>query len=298
MKNFIIGVLLIAFITSCDNSKSKLISQRVDSIKKLSQVGQRWTNSIGIEFVFIPSGEFEMGSNISEYEQPIHLVKINRPYALSTTEITMEHFKAFMNENQLIDSTWIQFGQDFPLVIKNGKWEINTGIDSNEPIVWVTYLGAKAFCRWLSKKDGLNYRLPSESEWEYACKAGTKTHFYYGDKISSDIANFNGLLISDFGIKSDFRGKPLPVKSFSPNQWGLYDMHGNVWEFCEDYWHDSFNDAPIDMKPWANNGDSLQCVIKGGSWFSDDKEVRSAVRFGEPINEANAAWGFRIVVEL
>jgi formylglycine-generating enzyme required for sulfatase activity len=298
MKYLIIGVLLIEFITSCDNSKSKLISQRVDSIKKLSQVGQKWTNSIGIEFVFIPSGEFEMGSNISEYEQPIHLVKISRPYALSATEITLEHFKAFMNENQLIDSTWIQFGRNFPLVNKNGKWEIKTGIDSNEPMVRTTYLGAKAFCSWLSKKDGLTYRLPSESEWEYACKAGTKTHFYHGDKISSDIANFNGHLISDFGIKSDFRGKPVPVKSFSPNQWGLYDMHGNVWEFCEDHWHDSFNDAPIDTKPWTNNGDSLQRVIKGGSWFSDDKEVRSAVRFGEPITEANSAWGFRIVVEL
>ncbi|MCZ8162317.1 MAG: formylglycine-generating enzyme family protein, partial [Microcystis sp. LE19-196.1B] len=134
------------------------------------------------------------------------------------------------------------------------------------------------FCARLSKLTGREYRLPSEAEWEYACRAGTTTPFYFGETITGELANYRASGTYAGEPKGEDREQTTPVGQFPPNAFGLYDMHGNVWEWCADTWHDNYDGAPTDGSACIENGDDNRSPLRGGSWFYDPLYCRSADR--------------------
>jgi formylglycine-generating enzyme required for sulfatase activity len=144
----------------------------------------------------------------------------------------------------------------------------------------VKWTEAVEFCERLSKLTGKDYRLPSESEWEYACRAGTTTPFYFGETITPELVNYCGNSTYGKSPKGEYRGETTPVGQFPPNAFGLYDMHGNVNEFCQDVYHKNYNEAPTDGSAWEIEGDSdsNRIVSRGGSWYSFPWGCRSAFR--------------------
>jgi formylglycine-generating enzyme required for sulfatase activity len=148
-------------------------------------------------------------------------------------------------------------------------------------------------CRMNAREDRFKYRLPSEAEWEYACRGGTTTAFAFGDSLSSEQANFDGSYPSNGAAKGVNRGKTTPVGSFQPNAWGLYDMHGNVEEWCEDIWHFDYDGAPSDGSAWLNGGSSGFRVLRGGTWYSHAGFQRSAYRHWNPPDSRYDLYGFR-----
>ena len=147
----------------------------------------------------------------------------------------------------------------------------------------VSWNDAQAYVRWLSESTGAAYRLPSESEWEYAARAGTTTPFHTGSTISTDQANYGGN-----------RGSTTPAGTFALNAFGLYDMHGNVWEWVEDCWHDDYGGAPSDGTAWTRGGDCGRRVLRGGSWDSVPRYLRSANRTGYTTGYRLGLAGFRV----
>ena len=173
------------------------------------------------------------------------------------------------------------------------------------PVEGVSWEDAKEFCARLSKKTGREYRLPTEAEWEYACRAGTDTPFHFGETISTDLANYRG---TDWecegkvypgnygrGLKGIYREQTTPVGYFKvANNFGLYDMHGNVWEWCEDNWHGNYEGAPIDCSAWVSEI-SIAKVVRGGSWYYDPRDCRSAIRNINSRVNRNFNIGVRVV---
>jgi eukaryotic-like serine/threonine-protein kinase len=162
----------------------------------------------------------------------------------------------------------------------------------------VSWLDAKEFCRKLSQKTGKTYSLPSESQWEYACRAGVSTLFAYGDIITTDVANCN--VNRSYGKVGEFshRKETTFVKKFLPNAFGVFDMHGNVWEWCEDIWHESYKSAPVDGNSWDkrnNNNSQNPRLLRGGSWESKSNDCRSASRNWVSGDYRGNIVGFRIV---
>jgi formylglycine-generating enzyme required for sulfatase activity len=234
-----------------------------------------------IEMVLIPVGTFMMGSPDSEAgrviaEGPQHQVSVQSFY-LGKYEVTQAQYKAVMGTN--------------PSNFKG----------NNLPVENVSWDDATEFCRRLSQMTGKEYRLPSEAEWEYACRAGTTTPFAFGSSLSSDQANFDGNYPYDSSYpyggaaKGVYRDKTTPVGSFAPNNFGLYDMHGNVWEWCQDYWHENYNEAPTDGSAWLSGGEQQYRVIRGGSWGRYGVVLRSAYRDGGIPTDGSNYTGFRVV---
>jgi len=266
-----------------------------------------FTNSLGMKFVYIPPGTFMMGSPKSEKErdddETQHKVTLTKGFYLGSTEVTVGQFSAFVNETKyrteaekgggayvLYSGTWQKK--------KDANWK-NPYFQQNDqcPVVYVSWNDAHAFCRWLSKKTGENYRFPTEAEWEYACRAGTTSPFSFGGCLSTDEANYDGNYPYEGCSKGEYRKRTLPVGSFSPNAWGLYDMHGNVWEWCQDKceWKkkvvtDTYRDAVID--PLCEKGTSR--VYRGGSWFYSARNHRSADRDSRWPVIRSGGLGFRL----
>ena len=169
-----------------------------------------------------------------------------------------------------------------------GNWR-DTGFpqEENQPVVCVDWNDAQAYTKWLSKKTGKHYRLPSEAEWEYAARAGTSTIYYWGKDIGQNNAN-----CADCGSQWDGK-QTSPVGSFAPNVFGLYDMSGNVWELVEDNWHDNYNGAPTDGSAWHGNSEAR--VLRGGSWVNAPYLVRTAKRiFSGGSGPRDYNTGFRL----
>jgi formylglycine-generating enzyme required for sulfatase activity len=161
----------------------------------------------------------------------------------------------------------------------------------------VSWEQASEFCRRLSEITGDVYTLPSEAQWEYACRAGTKSPFYFGDTISPELVNYNGNYVYGEGPKGIYREETTPVGMFPANAWGLQDMHGNVWEWCLDHWHANYRDAPFDGSAWPNknSGQDGTRLLRGGSWFSLPRGCRSACRAHSLPGFAYFSVGFRVV---
>ncbi len=212
---------------------------------------------INLEMVYIPAGEFMMGSDEDETEQPIHKVTIKQPFYMGKYPVTQAQWQAVMGDNN-------------PAEFKG----------DNRPVENVYWDDAVKFCEKLSKLTKQTYRLPSEAEWEYACRAGTTTPFYFGETITSDLANYNQNI-----------NKTTNVGNYPANEFGLYDMHGNVWEWCADGWNDNYKNAPTDGRVWGNNNKNR--VLRGGSWFNSPNNVRSAFR--NRVNLRFNSFGFRVV---
>jgi formylglycine-generating enzyme required for sulfatase activity len=165
----------------------------------------------------------------------------------------------------------------------------------NLPVEQVSWLEAVEFCDRLSQFTGRTYRLPSEAEWEYACRAATTTPFYFGETITTDLVNYNGNYTYNRGPKGIYREKTTAVGSFPPNAFGLYDMHGNVYEWCADPWPGNYNSAPTDGSVWES-GRYTQCrVVRGGSWITGPSGCRSADRYVSEPDSRGTIYGFRVV---
>ena len=168
----------------------------------------------------------------------------------------------------------------------------------DRPVECVSWYDAVEFCARLSKHTGKQYRLPSEAEWEYACRAGTTTPFYFGETITGKLANYDARTIFANEPKVQHRQETTPVGLFPPNTFGLYDMHGNVWEWCFDNLHDNYYRAPTDASAWVNNDYLFLKVMRGGSWSNNPRNCRSAYRYYSNRNKRdlfNYYNGFRVV---
>jgi eukaryotic-like serine/threonine-protein kinase len=236
-------------------------------------------NGVLLTMVQIPAGTFMMGSPDREEgqensEQPEHPVNIGTFY-LGQTQITQAQWTAIFPEKSL------KFGNNRQL-----------------PVDSISWLDAIEFCRRLSTKTGRNYRLPTESEWEYACRGGTTSPFGYGDTLSPSIVNYDGTRPYAKIGKGICRDKSTPVASFPPNLFGLYDMHGNLWEWCMDEWVGNYRDAPTDGSARGDletRDENKQRVVRGGSWFSSGQICRAASRSSLPASYRHNHYGFRVV---
>jgi formylglycine-generating enzyme required for sulfatase activity len=234
------------------------------------------------EMVVIPAGEFLMGSpedeeDRGEDEGPQHRVVIPAPFALGKYAVTFEEFDHFVREN----------GHDHrPRDMDWGR--------GDRPVIDVSWDDAVAYCRWLSKETGHDYRLPTEAEWEYTCRAGTTTPFHFGETIGTDQANYDGDYTYGGGGKGVYRKKTVPVGNFPANAFGLHDMHGNVWEWVEDCWHDSYRGAPSGGDAWTTGGNCRLRVLRGGSWNHFPGYLRSAFRAWNTSVNRFITFGFRI----
>ncbi|AFZ44411.1 protein of unknown function DUF323 [Halothece sp. PCC 7418] len=242
---------------------SKELKVAIENYKKLPQM------------VYISGGSFIMGAPKTEkdsydWERPQHRVEI-APFYMGRYPVTQRQYKAVMGEN--------------PSSFKG----------ENNPVEGVIWYKAKEFCQKLSEQTRKIYQLPSEAQWEYACRAGTTTPFYFGETISTDQANYNGNYTYGNGKEGIYREKTTPVGSFPPNAFGLYDMHGNIWEWCEDVWHENYEGAPNDGSPWLTGGDHKLRVLRGGSWDVLPWLCRCANRYGYVPDIGYFNLGFRVV---
>ncbi|MDB9494389.1 bifunctional serine/threonine-protein kinase/formylglycine-generating enzyme family protein [Spirulina major CS-329] len=260
------------------------------------------TKGLNLEMVRIPGGEFMMGAPNNEKgrsnaEGPQHRVMVPE-FAMGRTAITQAQWQIVAQLPQVVRSLTPD-PADF-----KGK---------NNPVETVSWEDCIEFCLRLSQASGKLYRLPSEAEWEYACRAGTTTPFHFGPTLSPQVANYDGNYTYGKGKKGEYRQKTIPVGSLNaPNVWGLHDMHGNVWEWCLDDWHDSYQGAPTDGKAWMDNDNHSQDnkewlkgllnnkstsnkLLRGGCWVNLPKRCRSASRYGNARDYENDGIGFRVV---
>ena len=230
--------------------------------------------------VVVPDGMYRMGSpswekDREDGEGPMHDVIIGRPVAVGMYEVTFTEWDACRREGGCShdppDQGW-------------GR--------ANRPVINVSWEDAQEYVRWLSRKTGKRYRLPSESEWEYAARGGTTTRYHWGDEIGRNGANCAGCGSRWDGARSS------PAGSFSPNPFGLYDVHGNVWEWVEDCWHDDYEGAPSNGGVWTGKGDCSRRVLRGGSFFTSPALLRSAYRSQDPSRSRLKLVGFRVAREL
>ena len=165
----------------------------------------------------------------------------------------------------------------------------------DRPVERINWYDAVEFCARLSKLTGREYRLPSEAEWEYACRAGTTTPFYFGETITRELANYNAAYTYAGEAEGKYPKETTPVGQFPPNAFGLYDMHGNVWEWCADTWHNNYDGAPTDGSAWIENGDDNRSPPRGGSWYDFPDLCRSAYRYSLNRRDVSGLIGFRVV---
>jgi len=255
----------------------------------------------GPSLVLIPTGRFQMGSHEHERkiamaagaqkrwlerETPQRWVGIERPFAMGRYPVTVGEWRVFVQA-----TGWEPMGEV--------DWQAPgfPQLDSH-PVVGVTWHDAQRYLAWLSEATGQRYRLPSEAEWEYCCRAGTRTAFSFGDTISPEQANYDGTFTYNGSPRGPCRGGTTPAGMFPANPWGLYDMHGNVWEWVQDVVHDNYEGAPLDGSAWESGGDGARRILRGGSWLYNPRYLRSALRNGFSSVLSNDIVGFRVVREL
>ncbi len=267
-------------------------------IKRSRQTAQYFIEDLGsgieLEMVLIPGGSFLMGSPEDELERssnesPQHEVTI-RPFCMGKYPVTQAQWKAVASLPQV-----------------NGELDAEPSHfkGENHPVEQVSWYDSVEFCDRLSSHTTKRpYRLPSEAEWEYACRAGTTTPFHFGETITTDLANYRGTDNEEFkwsgsygqGPKGIYRQQTTPVGSFNvANTFGLYDMHGNVWEWCADHWHHNYERAPKDGSTWLDDNDNQRRTLRGGSWSYNPNVCRSACRGKYDASERRYFIGFRVV---
>jgi formylglycine-generating enzyme required for sulfatase activity len=220
-------------------------------------------SGVSLDLVYIPGGTFLMGSDQKSTEQPVHQVTV-RSFWMGKTPVTQEQ--------------WVEVMGDNPSYFKG----------SAKPVEQVNWHQAKEFCERVSKNTGHQVRLPTEAEWEYAARGGTTDEYSFGDDRRKLVE------YAWFDVNSE--GQTHPVGQKKPNPFGLYDMHGNVWEWVEDHWYDDYKGAPTDGSAWLTGGNSALRVLRGGSWYFIDLILRSANRDSDfPAYRLND-FGFRVVV--
>jgi formylglycine-generating enzyme required for sulfatase activity len=234
------------------------------------------TNSIGMKLILMPAGEFMMGSNDGEnWEKPVHRVRITKPFFISAHEVTQAQWREVMETAPWTGMEYVREGDDYPAT-------------------YVRWGDALEFCRKLSAQEGKTYVLPSEAQWEYACRAGTTTRYSFGDDESQlrEFAWRSGV-VGDGDGKSEYFAHLVGSKR--PNPWGLYDMHGNVWEWCNDrYDSEYYGKSQLDNP--ENNTSGTNRVKRGGGWFGSPTSLRAATRASDFGNHQADDLGFRPVL--
>ncbi len=239
-------------------------------------------NGVTLEMVSVPGGTFEMGSPRGEGyngERPQH-------------EVTVQHF--FMGKYPVTQAQWRAIAS-LPQVDRDLKPSPSRFKDDNRPVEQVSWHDAVEFCARLSKKTGREYRLPSEAEWEYACRASTITPFHFGETITGELANYRASETYADEPPGEDREETTSVGSFPPNAFGLSDLHGNVEEWCADPRHDNYEGAPRNGSVWETGGDESYRVLRGGSWNDRPEYCRSAVRNVDSPDNRYSTFGFRVV---
>jgi formylglycine-generating enzyme required for sulfatase activity/uncharacterized caspase-like protein len=261
------------------------LNPKGEIIKRETLEWKRFSSAFDIKMVKIPSGTFKMGSpetetDRSKSEGPQRTVSVSE-FFMSQHVVTQAQWRAV----SALPKRKIDLKAD-PSIWK-GDWL---------PVEQVSWAEAIEFCDRLSIHTGLDCRLPTEAQWEYACRAGTETSFYFGETLSTEVANYNGNSTYGAGPKGKYLEKTTAVGSYPANGWGLYDMHGNVWEWCLDLWHSNYDGAPKDDRVWdtSNNGSRAR-ILRGGVWRSVPGVCRSAHRdvFLDPTIQSNCV-GFRV----
>jgi formylglycine-generating enzyme required for sulfatase activity len=264
MKRFIGFVLAAAFVT--------LASDLPVHAQPKKDPPKNFTNSIGMKFVWIPAGNFRMGSPKEKKEmgkdESQHKVTLTKGFYMGVYTVTQDEWQAVMGKN--------------PSFFKGEK---------NLPVEKVSGDDCQEFIKKLREKDKKLYRLPTEAEWEFACRAGTTTPFHFGKTISTDQANYNGDFTYGNGKKGVKREKSTPVGSFPANAWGLHDMHGNVSQWCQDWYGDYPQKDVIDPQG-PEKGQSR--VLRGGSWVIYPAICRSAHRSGHEPGFRSVGCGLRV----
>ena len=270
------------FETVSVNSEGKIIKRES---KQTQYFTEDLGNGITLDMVAIPGGEFMMGSPLGEgsnLEKPQHKVKVSSFY-MGKFQVTQAQWKAVASLPQIKRELEAE-----PFVFK----------DDNYPAQRVSWNDAVEFCARLSKHTGREYRLPSEAQWEYACRAGTATPFHFGETITGNLANYHASYVYANEPEGKFRGETISVGQFPANAFGLYDMHGNLWEWCLDDWHYNYQDAPTDGRAWLNKENDNRYhikVLRGGSWYFNPEFCRSAFRYFNHPENRNNNIGFRVV---
>ncbi len=250
--------------------------------------------------VVVPAGSFKMGSPESDEgrydnEGPVHEVTIPKPFAVGVFEVTFDEWDACVSAGGCGGYS----PHDGDVTVR-GKRSWGRG---NRPVINVSWEDAERYLDWLSGETGETYRFLSESEWEYVARAGTTGRFHFGNRISASKANYGQKLfmpkprISELKANSGNKvgtSKPTkPVGSYQPNAFGLYDVHGNVWEWVGDCWNGSYWGAPTNGSVWEA-GDCDVAVLRGGSWYDGPQALRSAFRFGGATGHRDLIVGFRV----
>jgi formylglycine-generating enzyme required for sulfatase activity len=297
-------------------SDASIIDARVPDGIRLLNPARITSDFVGLDLVLIDAGEFMMGSPGNESnrsgDELRHLVKITRPFYIGTHEVTQSEYRQVMQTRPSAFS-----------IAGSSRDKVPRTITNRFPVESVSWFDAIEFCNRLSIRDGLKpyyqateetkegdsiisavvaiiggngYRLPTEAEWEYACRAGTTTSFHYGGESRADTANVKALIVPQgYAMGPKFRevGRTVRVGSYPANAWGLYDMHGNVAEWCQDwYGKDYYAASPVEDPMGPAEG--THRVLRGGSWLVADPSSRSASRFYHLPREAKYYGGFRI----
>jgi formylglycine-generating enzyme required for sulfatase activity len=247
----------------------------------------RWIEDLGngvlLHLVKIPAGSFMMGSLKGEVDrdddEDQHRVTFPDDFWMGQFEVTQAQYQVITGQN--------------PATFKGAQ----------NPVDSVSWDDARTFCKNISQSTGRAYRLPTEAEWEYACRAGTNTPFHYGQSITPDLVNYDGNYPYGNAAKGNYRNKTTPVGSFPGNRWGLHDMHGNLWEWCQDEWHDSYAEKPESLKQngsiaWettSSSSDTIR-VLRGGSWLNNARNCRSANRSRFRTYDSYNLRGFRLIL--
>ena len=251
-------------------------------IEPLLEVG----NALPLYMVLIPAGEFIMGSPTNELqhqdtESPQHLV-------------TVPQF--FMGRYPITQAQWRVVAGLSPVKQKLAPEPSQFKDKDNHPVESVSWHDAIEFCARLERDTNRPYRLPTEAEWEYACRAGTTTPFYFGKTLTDELANYNASATYGKASQGEYRQTTTPVDHFGiANAFGLSDMHGNVQEWCQDHGHDNYEGAPTDGSTWLTNNENARRVLRGGSWYFDPRHCRSATRDLDAPDDRTHDIGFRVV---
>jgi formylglycine-generating enzyme required for sulfatase activity len=268
-----------------ENQKGKLFSFEVVYVDNRGNIERREQkearclsfdlgNGVPLDMVYVPEGSFVMGGSATEQnsgnaERPQHEVTL-QAFHMGKYQVTQRQYQALMGNN--------------PSRFKG----------DDRPVEQVSWDDAVAFCQKLSEKIAQKVMLPSEAQWEYACRSGTTTPFHFGSTVSSELANYDARYTYGNGSGGQYRQQTTDVGIFPPNAFGLHDMHGNLWEWCQDPWHPDYNGAPTDGSVWAGSGSNY--VLRGGSWNYNPSHCRSAFRVNLSRDHRYYYYGFRVVV--
>jgi formylglycine-generating enzyme required for sulfatase activity len=243
------------------------------SIHHARQFVEHFGHGLDLEMIALPGGMFRMGTlgkQGYDDERPVHQVTV-APFLMSKYLITQAQWRVIMGT-------------------PHGRFS-----GDRLPVERVSWHDAVRFCERLSKRTQRTYRLPSETQWEYACRAGTSTPFCFGETLTTEVANYNGEFVYRAEPKGVYRHTTTPVDQFPPNAFGLHDLHGNLWEWCADAWHDSYDGAPTDDRVWHADAKETYRVARGGSWHDIPGVCRSAARLKVDADDAEEIIGFRVV---